>query len=121
MDKCDSEGAFYWSKMAADSVKGNASRLAWYTKHLVLKMNSKKPYSIERQGNALDRFYSMLISLPDGFLGRNKLRIKKAGRAVTRNPERKKLLPIISGFQTRCKDMLDLNKRRHFKHFQKPK
>ena len=83
-DKCDLEGAYHWSKMAADSVKRRASRLEWCTKHLVLMIDPQAKFSAERRKSSVASFYRLALKLPDGFLGRNRLRIDKIEAAFER-------------------------------------
>ncbi len=66
-----------WSRKARESAAGRATRLQWITHDVLL---NGKPNGSEERRYLLalaDEFYSLAVSLDDGFVGRNRLRAKQ--------------------------------------------
>lgn len=71
-----------WSRKARESASGRATRLQWIAHDV--QMNAKPTGPDERKYllSLADEFYSLAVSLDDGFVGRNRARAKQIRKAL---------------------------------------
>lgn len=106
-----------WARKARESAGGRATRLQWITHDV--QMNAKPEGSEERKYllGLADEFYSLALTLNDGFLGRNKGRAKQIRKALDQltGDDVKELL---ARHKTACEKLVGPRKEACQKHFE---
>ena len=71
-----------WSRKARESAGGRATRLQWITHDVQLNVKPNGPEERRYLLSLADEFYTLAMTLDDGFLGRNRTRAKQIRKAL---------------------------------------
>lgn len=106
-----------WARKARESAGGRATRLQWITHDV--QMNAKPNGPEERQYllRLANEFYSLALTLDDGFLGRNKGRAKQIRKALD-NLTGDDVKELFARHKAACEKLAGTQKEACQKHFE---
>jgi len=114
----DMAAAYKLSLKALDTVKGRASRIEMHANHFFFVLTNREHYADHLGLKALRGFYTTVLSLSDGFLGRNNLRVKQVEEFIlAAGARREKLREVVHEYKSKCKEMNGKNQLKCFEHF----
>lgn len=96
------KAALDWAKKARLAAKGGATKLQWIANDLSMTSAAKGSAHTERMVELVKLFYAKLLSLPDGFKGRNHRVAKRVAKKIHAWNQRNKVESLLTGFAARC-------------------
>jgi protein disulfide-isomerase len=110
-----------WADASVVSAKGNSTRLQWMASdasHFVKVAQKLKWRNIEKDlAKRIDQYYSLALTLPDGFTGRNAGRQKKLASTIAKFNSHPAVKGVIVKHQSICPSLTSEVKENCTKHF----
>lgn len=115
-ERDDHEKALYWSEKARKSAKGKATRLQWIANDLLLNMKLNSKGQTAHILPLIQEFYDLAFSLPDGFSGRNLLRVQNLAKSIRPLLAEDRIKKTLEEYGKVCADSkkVDQNCKKHF-------
>lgn len=96
------KAALEWARKARLAAKGPATKLQWIANDLTMTTGAKGGVDKQRLAELVKVFYDKLLSLPDGFKGRNHRVAKRVGKKLRASGQRDALKGVLAGYAARC-------------------
>lgn len=109
--------ALYWSDQARRSAKGRASRIQWTSADLLRSLRLSDATRPERIRFLVYEIYQMAIGFEDGFIGRNKYRMKSTAESIKEYTRFSSLKADLLKFKSRCDSLNTAGKESCIEHF----
>jgi len=111
------EEARKWSRKARESAGGRATRLQWITQDVQMNAKPNGPEERKYLLGLADEFYSLALTLDDGFLGRNRGRAKTVRKALD-GLSGEDVKELLARYRAACEKLAPAQKEACQKHFE---
>jgi len=106
-----------WSRKARASAGGRATRLQWITQDAQMNANPKSPEERKYLLGLADEFYTLALTLDDGFLGRNRTRANQIRKALDTMPG-DEVKELLARHKAACEKLAAAPREACRKHFE---